>query len=80
MSTKKYIFTFKVGTPENSPQATKAKQFIESQGGKITHDYGEIGFAAEVPVNQVTIAMNFASNDLADVVESVEEDQVMKTQ
>ncbi|KDN49826.1 hypothetical protein RSAG8_01891, partial [Rhizoctonia solani AG-8 WAC10335] len=77
---KKYIFTFKEGTRENSDAAKKAKEFIESQGGKITHDYGEVGFAAEVPAHQAGIASSFASNDLSDAVEAVEEDGIVTTQ
>ncbi|ELU42623.1 hypothetical protein AG1IA_03342 [Rhizoctonia solani AG-1 IA] len=71
----RYIFTFKEGTGENSPQAIKAKEFIKSQallaGGKITHDYGEIGFAAEVPEQGYANIASFTDNDLADAVEAV---------
>ncbi|GAB1525548.1 hypothetical protein RhiTH_008711 [Rhizoctonia solani] len=75
-----YIFTFKEGTGENSPQAIKAKEFIKSQGGKITHDYGETGFAAEVPEQGYANIASFTDNDLADAVEAVEEDGIVTTQ
>ncbi|CAE6415816.1 unnamed protein product [Rhizoctonia solani] len=80
VTAKRYIFTFKEGTKEDSDAAKKAREFVKSQGGKIVHDYGETGFSAEVPINQVNIASSFASNDLADAVEAVEEDGVVTTQ
>ncbi|EUC64166.1 peptidase inhibitor I9 [Rhizoctonia solani AG-3 Rhs1AP] len=77
---KKYIITFKEGTQEHSEEAKTAKEFIESQGGKITHDYGEVGFAAEVPVSEVATASDLKSHKSMIAVEAVEEDGIATTQ
>ncbi|CAE6417310.1 unnamed protein product [Rhizoctonia solani] len=70
---KRYIFTFKEGTSEDSPQAKKAKEFILNQG-----TYSSFGRSCSSTYSH--LQANFASNDLSDAVESVEADGVVTTQ
>ncbi|KAF9356695.1 hypothetical protein BGX26_004893 [Mortierella sp. AD094] len=62
----KVIVVFKAGTPKEDIKA--AEDNILSSGGQITHRYESalLGFAAEVPDNQV---QSLTANDKVDYVE-----------
>lgn len=46
MGHQRYIITFQQGTAQE--EVDKYKQDVVRAGGKVTHEYGDFGFAAEL--------------------------------